>query len=162
MVESEYEIRTDLPSARAHRFESDEQDFSCIDYHCSARPGELDEDELVTLHHTFLVIFVDRVVVGSWSGDVTSALSYVLGPDLMLTIEHCSFLGVKGNFSSLPLMLKRISPVPTSMCAPAVLKNGRPRMSGVSFDIFMSSTMKSTVMKYSRTLTGTSSAIPSG
>ena len=28
MAESKYEIRTDLPSARAHRFESDEQDFS--------------------------------------------------------------------------------------------------------------------------------------
>ena len=28
MVESKYEIRTDLPSARARRFESDEQDLS--------------------------------------------------------------------------------------------------------------------------------------
>ena len=28
MVESEYEIRTDLPSARAHHLESDEQDLS--------------------------------------------------------------------------------------------------------------------------------------
>ena len=28
MVESEYEIRTDLPSARARRFESDERDLS--------------------------------------------------------------------------------------------------------------------------------------
>ena len=28
MVESEYEIRTDLPSARARRFESDEGDLS--------------------------------------------------------------------------------------------------------------------------------------
>ena len=28
MVESKYEIRTDLPSARAHRFESDERDLS--------------------------------------------------------------------------------------------------------------------------------------
>ena len=33
------------------------------------------------------------VVVGSWLGDVASAFSCVLGPDLMLTIEHCSFLG---------------------------------------------------------------------
>ena len=28
MVESEYEIRTDLPSVRAHHFESDERDLS--------------------------------------------------------------------------------------------------------------------------------------
>ena len=28
MMEGEYEIRTDLPSARARRFESDEQDLS--------------------------------------------------------------------------------------------------------------------------------------
>ena len=28
MVESKYEIRTDLPSARARRFESDERDLS--------------------------------------------------------------------------------------------------------------------------------------
>ena len=28
MVKSEYEIRTDLPSARARRFESNEQDLS--------------------------------------------------------------------------------------------------------------------------------------
>ena len=40
------------------------------------------------------------VVVGSWLGDVTLSLSCVLGPDLMLIIEHCSFLGWNGNFSS--------------------------------------------------------------
>ena len=28
MMEGEYEIHTDLPSARAHRFESDERDLS--------------------------------------------------------------------------------------------------------------------------------------
>ena len=55
MMEGEYEIRTDLPSARARRFESDER----------ARSGELDEDELATLRHTFFVVVVDRVVVGS-------------------------------------------------------------------------------------------------
>ena len=66
MMESEYEIRTDLPSARARRFESDEWDLSpALIYHCSARPGEVDEDELTTLRHIFFVVFVDRVVVGS-------------------------------------------------------------------------------------------------
>ena len=49
-----YEISTDLPSARARRFESDERDLSpALTYHCSARSGEVDEDELSTLHHTF-------------------------------------------------------------------------------------------------------------
>jgi len=49
-----YEISTDLGSARARHFESDERDFSpALTYHCSAHPGEVDEDELSTLHHTF-------------------------------------------------------------------------------------------------------------
>ena len=55
MVKSKYEIRTDLPSARAHRFESDERDLSpALTYHCSAHPRELDEAKLSTLRHTFL------------------------------------------------------------------------------------------------------------
>ena len=63
---SKYEIRTDLPSARARLFESDERDLSpAMFYHSSARPGELDEDELATLRLTFLVVLVGRVVVGS-------------------------------------------------------------------------------------------------
>ena len=73
--------------------------------------------------------------------------SCVLGLDFVLIIEHCSILGRNGNFSSFPFMLKRITPAPTSMCVLAVLRNGRPRMSGVSFDISMSSTTKSTGMK---------------
>ena len=67
MEKNKYEIRTDLPTTRAHRFESDERDlFACFGYHCSTRPGELDEDELGTLCHTFFArLFFDRVVVGS-------------------------------------------------------------------------------------------------
>ena len=49
MVENEYEIRTDLPLARAH-------------------PRELDEDKLATLRHTFFAcLFFNHVVVGSSS-----------------------------------------------------------------------------------------------
>ena len=73
-----YEISTYLPSARARRFESDERDLSpALTFHCSARPGEVDEDELSTLSHTFFDrLFLDRVVVGSsgWgSGEPQSA-----------------------------------------------------------------------------------------
>ena len=40
--------------------------FLLLIYHCSARPGELDEDELATLCHTFFeCFFFDCVVVGS-------------------------------------------------------------------------------------------------
>ena len=54
MMEGEYEIRTNLPSARARRFESDERDLSlALTYHYSARPGEVDKDELSILRHTF-------------------------------------------------------------------------------------------------------------
>ena len=62
-----YEISTDLPSARARRFKSDKRDLSpALTYHCSARPGEVDEDELSTLCHTFFDrLLLDRVVVGS-------------------------------------------------------------------------------------------------
>ena len=70
MVESEYEIRTDLPSVRARRFESDERALSpALTYHCSARPGEVNEDELSTLRHTFFDrLLLDRVVLGSSGG----------------------------------------------------------------------------------------------
>ena len=63
----EYEICTDLSSARARRFESDERDLSpALTYHCSARLGEVDEDELSTLRNTFFDrLLLDRVVVGS-------------------------------------------------------------------------------------------------
>ena len=62
-----YEISTDLPSARAHCFESDEWDLSpAITYHCLARPREVGKDELSTLRHTFFDrLLLDRVVVGS-------------------------------------------------------------------------------------------------
>ena len=62
-----YEISTYLPSARARHFKSDKRDLSpALTYHCSARPGEVDEDELSTLRHTFFDrLLLDRVVVGS-------------------------------------------------------------------------------------------------
>ena len=71
MVESEYEIRTDLPSVRARRFEFDEQDlFPALTYHWSTRPGELDEAELSTFRHTFFAFFFLLGVDGSvfWLG----------------------------------------------------------------------------------------------
>ena len=74
-----YEISTDLPSVRARRFESDERDLSpALTYHCSARPGEVDGDELSTLRHTFFDrLLLNRVVIGSlgWgSGEPQSGL----------------------------------------------------------------------------------------
>ena len=80
MVESKYEIRTDLPSARARRFESDEWDlFSCSVHHCSARTGKLDEDELATLRHTFfdrlLLVWVVVGTSGWGSGELQSNYS---------------------------------------------------------------------------------------
>ena len=64
--EFKYEISTDLPSSRARRFESDERDLSpALTYHCSARLGEVDEDELSTLRHIFFDrLLLDRVVIG--------------------------------------------------------------------------------------------------
>ena len=74
-----YEISTDLPLAKARRFEFDERDLSpALTYHCSARPGEVDGDELSTLRHTFFDrLLLNRVVIGSlgWgSGEPQSGL----------------------------------------------------------------------------------------
>jgi hypothetical protein len=39
---------------------------SCFAYHCSSHLGEVDEDELSTLRHTFFdLLHLVRVVVGS-------------------------------------------------------------------------------------------------
>ena len=90
-----YEINNNLPSARARRFESDERDLSpVLTYHCSARPGEVDEDKLSTLRHTFFdCLLFDQVVIGSFLGEDSSVSSCTFGPDMLLLIEHCSFLG---------------------------------------------------------------------
>ena len=90
-----YEISTDLPSARARHFESDERDLSpAMTYHCSTCSGEVDEDELSTLRHTFFDHpLLEWVVVGSFLGEDSSVSSCTFGPDLLLLIEHCSFLG---------------------------------------------------------------------
>ena len=100
-----YEISTNLPSARARRFESDERDFSpALTYHCSAHPGEVDEDELSTLHHTFFDrLLLDRVVVGSlgWgSSEPQSPFASLYG----CIMKRCS---------SICLNLKNMSSFPT-------------------------------------------------
>ena len=65
-----YEISTGLPSARTRRFESDEWDLSpAMTYHCSTHSGEVDEDELSTLRHTFFDHpLLEWVVIGSFWG----------------------------------------------------------------------------------------------
>ena len=98
----------------------------------------------------------------SWGWISTSLMPCGFGPHLIRIMEHCSCLGRTSNFSSLPLILKRISPAPTTIYAPIVLKKGRPRLSGDSFVVSMSSTTKSTGTKYPRILIGMSSAIPAG
>ena len=129
MVEDKYEICTDLPSARARRLESDERDLSpAVFYYSSARPRELDEDELVTLRHTFLeCLFFDRVVVGLGSGD--SGASQIAFPSSSCWFRmRCSSLCLNlKNMSSFPTR-KRISPLPTSILALADLRKGRPSM----------------------------------
>ena len=74
---TKYEISNDLPSARARRFESDEWDLSpALIYHCSARPGEVDEDELSTLRHIFFdCLLLEWVVIGTsgWGSNETQS-----------------------------------------------------------------------------------------
>ena len=78
--------------------------FPLLGYHYSARPGELDEDELATLHHTFFArLFFDRVVVGPDGGD--SGASQSACPS-----SSCRF---RIRCSSLCLNLKNIFSFPT-------------------------------------------------
>ena len=158
-----YEISTNLPSARAGRFESNERDLSpTLTYHWSSHPGEVDEDKLSTLRHTFIDrLLLDRVVVGSsgWgSGEPQSAC-----PSLSCCIrKRCSSLCLNlKNMLSFPTR-KRISPLPTSILALAALRNGRPRMSSIPRSPSMSITTKSIRTKESRTRTKMFLAIPSG
>ena len=160
---TKYEISNYLPSTRARRFESDEWDLSpALIYHCSARPGEVDEDELSTLRHTFIDrLLLDRVVVGSsgWgSGEPQSAC-----PSLSCCImKRCSSLRLNlKNISSLPTR-KQISPFPTSILALADLRKGRPSTRSTSRSPSISITTKSARTKESRTRTKTCSPIPSG
>ena len=97
---------------------------------------------------SFMTSFTRLTMLSFFRGvTTTSCMPREFGPNLILIIEHCSTLGWNGNLSSLPLILKRISPAPTLICAPAVLRNGLPRISGVSLEMSMSSTTKSTGMK---------------
>ena len=158
-----YEISTDLPSARARRFESGERDLSpAFTYHCSARPGEVDEDELSTLCHTFFDrLLLVRVVAGSsgWgSSEPQSAC-----PSLSCWIrKRCSSLCLNlKNMLSFPTR-KRISPLPTSILALMALRNGQPRMSSTPRSPSISITTKLARTKESHTRTSIFSTIPSG
>ena len=135
--------------------------FSCCVYHCSARPGNLNEDEPATLHHTFFErLFFDLVIVGL-GGD--SGASQIACPSSscrlrMLYSSLCLNLKNMSSFST----QKRISPFPTSILALAGLRNGRPRMSSIPRSPSISMTTKSARTKESRTRTRIFLAIPSG
>ena len=90
--------------------------FLLLDYHCLARPGELDEDELATLCHIFFArLFFDRVVVGLGSWDSGASQSACPSSSYWFSL-HCSFLCLNlKNMFSFPTR-KRISPLPTSIC----------------------------------------------
>jgi hypothetical protein len=89
--------------------------------------------ELVTADVAFLMHWENcgkkfSVALGFLSGVIT------FHSDLIVTMTwlHCSVpLGLNVNVSSLPLMLSMMILAATSIVAPAVLKNGLPRISGV-------------------------------
>ena len=159
MMEGEYEIRTDLPSARACCLESDEQDLSPTVI-TTARLI-LENWKRTSLRHTFFArLFFDRVVVGLGSGD--SGASQIACPSSSCRLRmRCSTLCLNlKNMFSFP-MRRRISPLPTSILALAALRNGRPRMSSIPRSPSISMTTKSARTKESRTRTRTFLAIPS-
>ena len=111
--------------------------------------------------HPLCTTFFDRVVVGPGSGD--SSASQIACPSSSCRFRiRCSSLCLNlKNMSSFP-MQKRIFPLPTSILALAVLRNGRPRMSSIPRSPSMSITTKSARTKESHTRTKTFLAIPSG
>jgi hypothetical protein len=88
-----------------------------------------------------LFFFIGLSTIWGWIW--TSLRPYGFGLYLIQIMEHCSFLGMKAFFSSLPWILKRISPAPTSIWAFEVLRKGHPRMRVDSFVTSMSRTTKS-------------------
>ena len=79
---------------------------------------------------SFMTSFMRPIMLSFFHGvTITSCMPHGFVPNLILIIEHCSTLGWNGNLSSLPLILNRISPAPTLICALAVLRNGLPRIS---------------------------------
>lgn len=145
-------------------YELDEQDFLCWDWLCRR---SFWVNGLRSFHLPYLRDFPD----GSWlfpkpwrvvlqlhlykilnDGDETILLQgwKIIPWDANCACLHCRalfFFDWNDNLSFLPFILKQISPASTSILAPIVLRNGRPRMSGVSFVILISSTTKSTGMK---------------
>ena len=68
---------------------------------------------------SFMTSFTRLTMLSFFRGvTTTSCMPRGFGPNLILIIEHCSTLGWNGNLSSLPLILKQISPAPTLICAP--------------------------------------------
>jgi hypothetical protein len=75
----------------------------------------------------------------NFSKKLSAALGFLLGvialrSGLIVTMTwlHCSVpLGLNVNVYSFPLMLSLMIPAATSIMAPAVLKNGLPRISSV-------------------------------
>ena len=125
--------------------------FSCVGYHYSVPPEELDEDELATLCHTFFArLLFDRVVVGLDGGDSAASQSAYPLSSCWFKMRCSSLCLNMKNMFSFP-MWKRISPLPTSILALAALRNCRPMMSSIPRSPYISMTTKSTRTKESRT-----------
>ena len=129
--------------------------FLHYSYHWSAHPGELDEAELSTFHHTFFSFFFRLGVVGRCSGRGSGA-PHSACPSLSCCImKHCSSLRLSlKNMSFFPTR-KRISPLPTSILTLADLRKGRPSTRSTPRSPSISITTKSARMKESHTHTKT-------
>ena len=72
---------------------------------------------------SFANVFKKDIRLSFWEGVTsTSLIFWGFGPNLTWIIKHCSLLGRKSNFSSLPLIWSQISLAPISICASAVLR----------------------------------------
>jgi hypothetical protein len=108
------------------------------------------------------VASVECLVLGFGRGHLFFCIQSDFSLLTICTREHFSTFGLKVNRSTSSLMLRRISPAPTSMLAFVMLKKGLPRIKGVLVSTSMLRTKKSMGAKKSRTLTGMSPLSPPG
>jgi hypothetical protein len=80
----------------------------------------------LTRRENFIEIFL--AALGFLSGVITFCSGLIM---TMTWLHYTVPLGLNMNVSSFPLMLSFMSLAATSIMAPAVLKNGLPKMSGI-------------------------------
>jgi hypothetical protein len=130
------------------------------------RPFEIKTSTICMVQHSpftskedFLHFFLFRLFLLPWFFLINVTMRWN-----KFNFNHIAYLKAWSKLERTPLAVnfELDLPLPTSMVAPTVLRKGLPRMSGGFSLSPISSTTKSTGMKWCPTFTGTSLAMPKG